>query len=89
MEYRQGLLGFSLGRNETHRRTRSGFANRLSVDKVVFVPLDEGLNELRGNQLGCVSHCCQLTSNIVRPRTGLHCHDTARQAGEKLHHLRP
>lgn len=40
------------------------------IDGIIFVALDEGTDELRGNQPSLAPHCHQLARDVMRPSTG-------------------
>ncbi|MCY1308270.1 hypothetical protein D9M70_582640 [compost metagenome] len=87
VQNRKRLLSLGFGRNKTHRWPRRGFTDRFGIDEIVFVALDEGFNELRGNQLGLMPHNRQLTGDEMRSGTGLHHHPACWQVAEEAHHL--
>jgi hypothetical protein len=73
-----GLLFNRLGRHEAHRRPHNRLANGLRIRSVVLVPLDVSLHILRWHQPYLMAQRAQLPRPIVRRRTRLHPHQTAR-----------
>jgi hypothetical protein len=64
--------------HEPHRRPLDGLANRLGIQQIVLVRLDERLHVLRRNQPHVVSLRDQNPSEVVRAAAGLHPHETGR-----------
>jgi hypothetical protein len=62
---------------EAHRRTRHGFGNSLSIDRVVLLRLDVRLDELRCDNAHLMAHGGELACQPLRARTGFHADDRA------------
>src|SRR5262249_8500415 len=71
-----------LDRCEVHRRPLYGFCNRLGIPVVVLVPFEERLHILRRDQTNIVCKRDELAGDVMRPRTGLHADQAARNVGE-------
>ena len=85
----RGLLLFGLHSHEAHRRTLRRLADRLSIDRVVLVPLHERLDVGRRDQPHLMAQCHQFARPVVRAPAGLQRHRAARLGGEEVQQLRP
>ncbi len=83
------LRFLALHRHEAHIRSMRRLADRLSVRRVIFLPLDEGLHIDGRDELDAVAEFGQLPTPEMRAAAGLHRHQTGRQLGEELKHLKP
>jgi len=79
----------SASSHEAHRRPYNRLANGLGIRSVVLVPLDVSLHILRRHQPYLMAQRAQLPRPVVRRRTCLHPHQTARQSTEERQNLRP
>jgi hypothetical protein len=77
-----------LERHEPHGRPLDGLANRLAVQQIILVRLDEGLHVLRRDQSHVVSLRDQNPPEVVRAAAGLHSHETGRQIRQRPNQLR-
>src|SRR6185312_10972770 len=73
---------------KAHRRPYNRLANGLGIRSVVLVPLDVSLHILRRHQPYLMAQRAQLPRPVVRRRTCLHPHQTARQSTEERQNLR-
>jgi len=75
--------GFGLRRDEPHGRACRRLADRLGVDEVVLVTLDEGPYEVRRDELDLVPE----GGEFAGPGAGFHDHRAGVQRGEALDQL--
>ena len=76
-----------LERHEPHGRPLDGLANRLGVQQIILVRLDE-LHVLRRDQSHVVSLRGENPSEVVRATAGLHPHETGRKVRQRSNQLR-
>ena len=72
-------LFLALEIDETHRRPRRGFGDRLGVPLVVFLRLDVGLNVFGRHEPDVVTLFTEDPPEVMSAAAGLHRHDTRRQ----------
>src|SRR5579871_7032168 len=65
------LLFFALHSHEPHARPLSGFANRLSIDRVVLLSLHERFDVSRRDQSNFMAKLGELASPMMSPATCL------------------
>jgi hypothetical protein len=76
VQRRQALLGFGFRCHETHRRSACRLADGFGIDEVVLVALDEGADELRGDQFDLMPIANQQPGHVMGAGAGFH-HDRA------------
>jgi hypothetical protein len=81
------LLSLALDGHEAHGRALGDSANRLSVGRIVLLPLDERLDVGRRDQPHFVTEFADHPCPVMRARAGFHRHTAARQAREEGEHL--
>jgi hypothetical protein len=66
------LLLDALDRHEAHGGPLRRLGNRLGIRRVILVGLDEGLDELRGDQFHLMAIRLEAAGPVVGATTGLH-----------------
>ena len=87
-DHRRALGLFTLHGNKTHGRADRCFTDRLSICRVVFLALDEGLDVSWRDQPNVMAKLADLAPPEVSASTGFHRDNASRQLPEKLQHLR-
>src|SRR5262249_42415193 len=82
MESQQVHLLRRLDRHEVHGWPLHGFCNGLGIAVVVLVTFEERLHVLRRDQTNIVSKRGELAGDVMRPGTGFHADQAARNVGK-------
>jgi hypothetical protein len=87
VQRRQALLRFSFRCHEAHRWTACRLADGFGIDEVVLVALDEGTDELRGDQFHLMAIASQQPGHVMGAGAGFHHDHTSVKCSEEFDQL--